>query len=95
MKTLTATVHLEQDHHRLETITMTASIRVRCRDDGPLLIEGSLELLELVDGEGRPLPIPPSNKGNLALCRCGASQCKPFCDGSHRQQGFESQVREA
>ena len=33
---------------------------------------------------GEELPVPPQ----LALCRCGASATKPFCDGSHTTSGF-------
>ena len=50
--------------------------------DGPVLIRN---LQTLVDGEGSPLPIGKS----VALCRCGASQNGPFCDGSHGAAGFQ------
>ena len=46
--------------------------------DGPLIVRGAFELCEL-DGT----PIPRSGKA-VALCRCGRSALKPFCDGSHR-----------
>ena len=59
------------------------------RDNGPLLVEGPLNLL---DGEGKPVAIPTEKK-LIALCRCGASSKKPFCDGAHKTAGFESAVR--
>ena len=46
--------------------------------DGPLIVRGAFELCEL-DGT----PIPRSGKA-VALCRCGRSALKPFCDGSHK-----------
>jgi CDGSH-type Zn-finger protein len=49
--------------------------------NGPLKVSGNLEL---VSGTGRTL-----NKVTTAfLCRCGASQNKPYCDGSHKAKGF-------
>jgi CDGSH-type Zn-finger protein len=41
----------------------------------------------LVDQEGRPFGL--GGRTLISLCRCGKSQSKPFCDGSHAQ-GFES-----
>ena len=59
-------------------------LRIRCRLDGPLVVEGPLEI---VDHEGRPFPLP-TGKPAVALCRCGNSTTRPFCDGSHKQAGF-------
>ena len=63
---------------------------IRCRDDGPLVVDGRVELR---DGEGQPIAPPVSEKGNIALCRCGFSESKPFCDGAHREHVFCSVVR--
>jgi len=62
---------------------------VQIRDNGPLIISAPVQVL---DGEGKPLPIP-AEKPAVALCRCGASANKPFCDGAHKGAGFESAVR--
>ena len=61
-------------------------VSIKPSDNGPLLVKGPVHL---VDVDGNEYPI----KGNIALCRCGASQDKPFCDGSHRRIGFKSVVR--
>lgn len=63
--------------------------RLKPTDDGPLMVEGPITV---VDGEGRPLK--EFAEGDKAyLCRCGGSQNKPFCDGTHTKVGFESKVR--
>lgn len=53
--------------------------------NGPLKVEGALTL---VDHEGNELPTKEG--GPVFLCRCGASQNKPFCDGSHKRIGFQA-----
>jgi CDGSH iron-sulfur domain-containing protein 3 len=64
------------------------SVTIRVRPNGPLLIEGPVTI---VDAEGNPLPVNP-DKPSIALCRCGASANKPFCDGAHRTCGFQSVI---
>ena len=62
-------------------------IRIRTRQDGPYVIEfGDDVELEVVDAERRPFELP--SKRPIALCRCGGSQNRPFCDGSHKHNGF-------
>lgn len=61
-----------------------SAVRIRCRLNGPLVIEGTAEV---VDHQGRPFALP-TDKPAVALCRCGASANKPFCDGAHREAGF-------
>lgn len=51
-------------------------VKVRLKKDGPLEIEGGIELRNVNWGEG-------ASREHYALCRCGASKMKPFCDGSH------------
>lgn len=52
--------------------------------DGPLLVRGEVDL-RTVDGE----PIPRKRR-TVALCRCGLSTIKPFCDGTHKAAGFRT-----
>ena len=53
-----------------------------CAVNGPLLVRGPLTVVGSDGGRSR------GTKG--ALCRCGASSTKPFCDGTHKETGFES-----
>ncbi|MDT0166909.1 CDGSH iron-sulfur domain-containing protein [Actinotalea sp. AC32] len=52
--------------------------------DGPLLVRGDVEIL-LADGSPAP-----RRRATVALCRCGASGIKPYCDGSHKVVGFRT-----
>ncbi len=52
--------------------------------DGPLIVRGSFRL---VDQDGNE--IDPGRQ-TIALCRCGKSGLKPFCDGSHKRSGFSA-----
>ncbi len=63
-------------------------VEIKVRDDGPYKVTGPVRL---IDAEGRELAVPEGEA--VALCRCGASRTKPFCDASHRESGFASCVR--
>jgi CDGSH-type Zn-finger protein len=65
---------------------MAETIVIRCRENGPYLLQGPVRI---VDHQGNEFAIPPG-KDNVALCRCGRSVKKPFCDGSHRTTGFQA-----
>ena len=52
--------------------------------DGPLLVRGAVEIR---DADGRLVPL---QRRTVALCRCGVSAIKPFCDGTHKAVGFRS-----
>ena len=52
--------------------------------DGPLIVRGDFRLL---DSDGAE--IDPGRK-TIALCRCGKSGIKPFCDGTHKRSGFSA-----
>ena len=58
--------------------------KITVRSDGPLRLEGEVEL---VDMEGRRYGL--GGRTAIALCRCGHSGNKPFCDGSHKTSGFQ------
>ena len=61
-----------------------SELRIRCRPNGPLVIEGPFIL---VDHLGNAFTLP-TNKPTVALCRCGQSKNKPVCDGAHKTCGF-------
>lgn len=54
-------------------------------DDGPYIVDG---LEELSNSKGEDLEI----SAKAALCRCGASANKPYCDGTHKKIGFTDKV---
>lgn len=58
---------------------------IQAMDNGPLLVRGGDVVLK--DGSGNTYDL--EGKDMIALCRCGQSANKPFCDGSHKG-GFES-----
>jgi CDGSH-type Zn-finger protein len=67
---------------------------IRCRENGPLVIElphdeqgRPLAAIRVNDHLGQAFQLP-SQKRAVALCRCGHSATRPFCDGSHRDCGF-------
>jgi CDGSH-type Zn-finger protein len=64
-----------------------SNVEIRTYDNGPLLVTGEIVL---TDGAGGHFSVENST---IALCRCGHSNNKPFCDGSHSREGFESQCR--
>lgn len=55
---------------------------VEVTPNGPLIVEGGVEVRH---ADGRV----EQREGRCALCRCGRSDNKPFCDGSHKKVGFE------
>ena len=63
-----------------------SAVTIKVRANGPFLIEGPITV---VDHEGNVFPLN-SDKPNVALCRCGQSSKRPFCDGSHNRCGFQS-----
>jgi CDGSH-type Zn-finger protein len=60
-------------------------VEIKVRDNGPYKVTGPVRL---IDADGHAFEVPA--EGSIALCRCGRSETKPFCDKSHRSSGFES-----
>src|SRR5438105_696540 len=76
----------------LKRLGIMSDTTVLCRNNGPYWIIGDFKL---VDAEGNPIEIPenkrkttPEGLPRVALCRCGGSVIKPFCDGTHSKIGF-------
>jgi CDGSH iron-sulfur domain-containing protein 3 len=65
---------------------MSEPLTIRCRENGPLVVRLPVRVL---DHQGNEYPLP-TEKETIALCRCGHSQRKPFCDGSHREAEFRA-----
>lgn len=63
-----------------------AEVTIRMRPNGPLVVEGPFTL---IDSRGVQFTLP-ANKPAIALCRCGQSANRPFCDGAHKSCGFVS-----
>lgn len=53
--------------------------------NGSIRVEGDFEIS---DAEGKPFGL--GGRTAIGLCRCGHSENKPFCDGSHRKMNFQS-----
>ena len=62
---------------------MTAEVQIITRMNGPLLVKGPAKL---IDHEGNEYNL--TGKDSIALCRCGQSANKPFCDGTHKNCGW-------
>ena len=63
-------------------------MKITLLENGPVLIEADQATLKKGNKEEKI-------KGNMvALCRCGHSANKPFCDGSHQKEGFEAEAAE-
>jgi CDGSH-type Zn-finger protein len=60
-------------------------ITIKVRQNGSLLVEG--EDVKLIDWNGAEYIVP---KKPFALCRCGQSKEKPFCDASHKLCNFQA-----
>jgi CDGSH-type Zn-finger protein len=60
-----------------------ANVRIEIIKNGPYIVKGEVEM---TDADGNRYPV----EKRMALCRCGASTEKPFCDGTHSKIGFQA-----
>jgi CDGSH-type Zn-finger protein len=65
---------------------MSEPLIIRCRENGPYVIKGPVKVVDHLGNEF----VIPAGKENVALCRCGQSRNRPFCDGAHRECGFQA-----
>ena len=66
---------------------MTDQTTITTLDNGPYLVKGPVLLLDAEGNEFR------TERATVALCRCGGSTNKPFCDGTHSKAGFRAAER--
>lgn len=66
-----------------------ADVTITVRSNGPYRLAGPFKL---VDPDGNEFKIE-SEREFVALCRCGQSANKPFCDGAHKNIGFQAESK--
>ncbi len=64
-----------------------ADVTITPLENGPYLVKGPVTVL---DADGSAYQI---DRSTIALCRCGGSTSKPFCDGTHSKIGFDAAER--
>ena len=63
-------------------------MKVTVTNNGPLRLEGEFAICDI---SGKEFGL--AGRTAISLCRCGHSENKPFCDGSHKRVGFQSEVQ--
>jgi len=66
---------------------MSEPVKITVRPNGSLRVEGPIVLCD-VEGNAWDL----TGKTTVGLCRCGASENRPFCDGAHKRIGFHCEA---
>lgn len=67
---------------------MSEKVEINCLNNGPLRI--TCDHIEMKDAAGNVFGL--GGRTTISLCRCGLSDNKPFCDGTHGRKGFQSIV---
>ena len=62
-----------------------ADVKIQALKNGPLLVKGAVDIL---DSNGETI----QSGSQVALCRCGHSAKKPFCDGTHTKAAFQTVI---
>lgn len=65
-----------------------ADVQITATENGPYVVKGPVSVID-VDGNEYDV----SDRPAVALCRCGGSTTKPFCDGTHSRTGFQAAER--
>ncbi len=60
------------------------SVTIKITENGPYVVQGEFKL---IDAQGNEVAVRKA-----ALCRCGGSTTKPFCDGTHSKIGFQGAI---
>lgn len=63
-------------------------MKITIVENGPIILKTDAQVPVRVGAKSE------SKRGPIALCRCGQSSTKPFCDGAHREAGFEARAAE-
>ena len=63
-------------------------MKITIVENGPIILKTDAAVSVRVGAKSE------SKAGPIALCRCGQSSTKPFCDGTHRDAGFEANAGE-
>ena len=66
-----------------------ADVEIKARENGPYKVTGPVRV---IDADGNEYALGGRGEA-IALCRCGGSTTKPFCDGTHSRIGFEAAER--
>ena len=68
--------------------TDSSEVTIKANKNGPYIVQGPARVIDVEGNEW-----PTTGKKSVALCRCGASMTKPFCDGAHSKIGFQAAER--
>ena len=75
-------VRFNNQEKQMDEMETKSTVKMKVLPNGPILVEGDFVI---TGADGKELP----KTGKAAICRCGHSSKKPFCDGSHVKAGFK------